>query len=408
MSEFPTRLWDDDDAPDALRADLRAALPSTGEYDVAAGLARFEALLADGAGDLDEGPDGNGDSAGGGERAGGDSAGGGEVPKAASDLGMDPASVASAGTGGATAGGATAGGATAGGATAGGATAGGATAGGATAGGATAGGATAGGGALAGGAEVAGLAGSAAIPGLATSGSLFGAKLIVGLAVIGALGTGIALRVSSPGGSLTGQVSASQHLEAASERVAHLPPSLAEPEGPTTPGAPSPEVRPSSSSQREGAAKNALQPPSSPTPDPARRPVEASSPVSAHGAPTDPARIPTGSAGADSADGTRPADAAASAPAETEASRLREEMEHLASTRKLSGSDPARAAAMALEGHGRFRKGVFWQEREVVLIQALAASGQRAEAKTRGDAFLARHPESPFTETLRRTLGLSP
>jgi hypothetical protein len=87
---------------------------------------------------------------------------------------------------------------------------------------------------------------------------------------------------------------------------------------------------------------------------------------------------------------------------------VKDETAHLASMRSAAHSDPARALAMAAEGNARFPKGIFGQEREVIAIQSLAALGRRDEARTRAEAFLARHPKSPFGETLRRVTGIDP
>jgi hypothetical protein len=81
---------------------------------------------------------------------------------------------------------------------------------------------------------------------------------------------------------------------------------------------------------------------------------------------------------------------------------VKPEMEQLAAARSAVASDPARALALAEEGHARFPRGVFWQEREGIAIGALARLGRAAEAKQRARAFLERHPESPFAEGMRR------
>ena len=81
------------------------------------------------------------------------------------------------------------------------------------------------------------------------------------------------------------------------------------------------------------------------------------------------------------------------------------EVAHLARVRAASG-DPARALALAEEGHRLFPTGIFSQEREAIAIGAVAALGRRAEARARGEAFLARHPNSVFAERVRRDAGL--
>jgi hypothetical protein len=100
--------------------------------------------------------------------------------------------------------------------------------------------------------------------------------------------------------------------------------------------------------------------------------------------------------------------APSSAPASSATRLLEEETEHLAALREAAPSDPARAVRMAEEGARRFPRGVFAQEREVIAIRALAASGRGGEARVRAAAFRARHPESPAAEGLRRIAGEAP
>ncbi|MFO0618622.1 MAG: hypothetical protein U0414_38880 [Polyangiaceae bacterium] len=76
------------------------------------------------------------------------------------------------------------------------------------------------------------------------------------------------------------------------------------------------------------------------------------------------------------------------------------EMAQYAEIRSASG-DPARALQLANEGHAKFPRGVFWQEREIIAIQSLQRLGRADEAKRRSDAFVAAHPESMYAESLR-------
>lgn len=88
------------------------------------------------------------------------------------------------------------------------------------------------------------------------------------------------------------------------------------------------------------------------------------------------------------------------------ASSIGAEMAHLAELRSIAGSDPGRAVALADEGHARFPKGTFGQEREAIAISALAQLGRTQEAQQRGRDFLSRHPESPFAESIQKAAGL--
>lgn len=81
-------------------------------------------------------------------------------------------------------------------------------------------------------------------------------------------------------------------------------------------------------------------------------------------------------------------------------STIKPEMDQLAEIRRAS--QPARALALAEEGHARFPRGVFWQEREARAIGALVSLGRSGEAKARARAFVEKHPESPMAEGLRK------
>lgn len=84
------------------------------------------------------------------------------------------------------------------------------------------------------------------------------------------------------------------------------------------------------------------------------------------------------------------------------ASRLREENQLLGDARSaLRGGDPAEALKKLDAAGGRFPDGVLAQEREVLAIEALAKSGQRAAASARATAFLAAHPTSPHATKVR-------
>jgi len=81
---------------------------------------------------------------------------------------------------------------------------------------------------------------------------------------------------------------------------------------------------------------------------------------------------------------------------------VKEETEHLGALRSAARTDHQTALRMADEGHARFPNGIFWQEREVVAITSLVELGRRDEARSRAEAFLARYPDSPSADRLRR------
>jgi hypothetical protein len=69
--------------------------------------------------------------------------------------------------------------------------------------------------------------------------------------------------------------------------------------------------------------------------------------------------------------------------------------------RRALGSDPRRALQLAQEHRRRFPSGALSVEREVILLDALARSGQSAEALRRARAFETRYPKSIHTPRVR-------
>jgi hypothetical protein len=84
-------------------------------------------------------------------------------------------------------------------------------------------------------------------------------------------------------------------------------------------------------------------------------------------------------------------------------STLAEEGKLLAKARQLAQSGHAREALELLQASAqRFPRSVLSQEREVLTIEALAASGNLPSAKQRAQRFLQRYPTSPYLERLQR------
>jgi hypothetical protein len=92
---------------------------------------------------------------------------------------------------------------------------------------------------------------------------------------------------------------------------------------------------------------------------------------------------------------------------ESKDSALLAETTQMAELRRAQ-SDPARALALANEGARQFPRGFFAQEREAIAITSLLRLGRTAEARARGERFLARHPQGPAAEQIRRALGPEP
>jgi outer membrane protein assembly factor BamD (BamD/ComL family) len=67
----------------------------------------------------------------------------------------------------------------------------------------------------------------------------------------------------------------------------------------------------------------------------------------------------------------------------------------------LRQGDAATALGVLREAEQRFPSGALYEEREALLIEALLAAGQRALAIQRGQAFLARHAQSPHANRIR-------
>ena len=88
------------------------------------------------------------------------------------------------------------------------------------------------------------------------------------------------------------------------------------------------------------------------------------------------------------------------------ASQLREEsLAVLEARAALRSGDAARSLALLEQARVRFPRGALGQEREALMIQALAQSGERAAAQRRADTFLRAHPQSPYVADVRLLAG---
>lgn len=88
-----------------------------------------------------------------------------------------------------------------------------------------------------------------------------------------------------------------------------------------------------------------------------------------------------------------------------EASASWAEPELIERARKALGSDPRRALVLAQEHQRRYPGGTMGVEREVIVVEALARSGQRAEARRRAMAFEAQYPRSIHLPRVRAVLA---
>jgi hypothetical protein len=73
--------------------------------------------------------------------------------------------------------------------------------------------------------------------------------------------------------------------------------------------------------------------------------------------------------------------------------------------RKALATDPRRALTLAQEHRRRFPAGALSVERDVIVLEALARSGQTAEARRRALAFEARYPKSIHLPQVRALLA---
>jgi hypothetical protein len=109
---------------------------------------------------------------------------------------------------------------------------------------------------------------------------------------------------------------------------------------------------------------------------------------------------------ADASDRDVPAIASAAPPAPATEERARQRREEFELTNQaraeLRAGHPAAALAALTEAQRRFPggAGVLGQEREVIAIEALAASGQVTTARQRAAAFLQAHPQSAHAARL--------
>ncbi|HKP62442.1 MAG TPA: hypothetical protein VJV78_37165 [Polyangiales bacterium] len=113
------------------------------------------------------------------------------------------------------------------------------------------------------------------------------------------------------------------------------------------------------------------------------------------------AEQPEGPAAEDPKPAAKPA--AAAKPVVDE-SRLEREMQMLAVTQRVLASDPQRALRLAQQGEREFPGTMFSAERRQLGLLALVKLGRLDEARRAGRPFLARFPNAPWSERLRRAL----
>lgn len=102
----------------------------------------------------------------------------------------------------------------------------------------------------------------------------------------------------------------------------------------------------------------------------------------------------------------KPAAKTGAAPAPVlDESRLEREMQMLAVTQRVLAADPQRALRLAQQGEREFPGTMFSAERRQLGLLALVKLGRLDEARRAGRPFLARYPNAPWSERLRRALS---
>ena len=95
-----------------------------------------------------------------------------------------------------------------------------------------------------------------------------------------------------------------------------------------------------------------------------------------------------------------------STPAPSASSDAREESRLVAAARDaLHSGDSAGALNLLEQARQRFGTGVLGQEREALLIEALAKSGQGAAARAHGQAFLKSYANSPYVARVQQIVA---
>jgi hypothetical protein len=95
---------------------------------------------------------------------------------------------------------------------------------------------------------------------------------------------------------------------------------------------------------------------------------------------------------------------AAEPPASPALDALAAEVAWLDHARALLPSDPAAALALTTDHAARLPMAALGEERELIAIDALHRLGRAAEARTRADALLARHPGTLYAERIAAML----
>jgi len=92
-------------------------------------------------------------------------------------------------------------------------------------------------------------------------------------------------------------------------------------------------------------------------------------------------------------------------PAAIDDTRLEREMGMLAVAQRVLHTDAARTLSLARQGESEFAGSMFTQERKQLELLALVKLGRLDEAKRLARPYLARYPNGPFSDRVRRALA---
>jgi hypothetical protein len=250
--------------------------------------------------------------------------------------------------------------------------------------------------------------------GAKAAGALTLTKALTSLAIVGAVGTSVAIWQHG-----REQPLASQHRETGAAPATHTASAPTEPTQPAqaaphaaerTPGAPAPQAAPA---QLPVPTVEAL-----PQASERAEPVEAAPEPAAQQPESQPEQVAPGHARKAQAhtqarvsrrEGSRERGQAkhvAQSAVVAKSAQVPSEVELLRGARAALASQPRTAYALTEEHRARYPRGVFAQERDALAIEALLRAGDNDKARELAQRFIRDYPASPHAHRFRETMGL--